>query len=107
MGYRAARLKGGAISSAAASAAPSPSQPSDLERVLRGILEPKAPQRTIKVNAVMDQVSEEAVPILDDSAIKEHYIAYEAIFKRMPPEGKECTSEQLSGLHSRIARGAV
>lgn len=65
------------------------------------------PTRTVKVNAVIDQVSDEAVPILDESMIKDHYVAYETVFKRMPPEGKECTTEQLSGLYSRITRGAV
>ena len=67
---------------------------------------PATSKKKVKMSTVADQINDQEVDVLDDEKINQCYAAYNAIFKDIPPEGEECTIEQLSGLHELLKSGA-
>ena len=66
----------------------------------------QATKKKIKMSTVADQINDQEIDVLDDDKISKCYASYHTIFKDIPPEGEECTIEQLTALHELIKSGA-
>ena len=59
---------------------------------------------TVQLKTVVSQGLEEVVPALGPDDLKKHFEAVEAVFKRPPAPEEECSTDQLTGLHTMLAR---
>jgi len=63
--------------------------------------------RKVKLSAVLSQVDDAEIDVLDEKEILKGYLRYEAVYGKgeRPPKDSEPTSEQVSSLHHLIKQG--
>ena len=66
---------------------------------------PEVAARTAKVSLILNQGSDEALPVLGADKIADFYSTYKRVYGLQPPPGQDCTAEQLSCIHHRLSVG--
>lgn len=66
---------------------------------------PTTSRKKVKMSAVVDQINEQEVEALTEDDINTCYKNYTKIFQDLPPEGEECTVEQLTALNELLKSG--
>ena len=64
-------------------------------------------QRMVRLNLVVNQVTDESRPALATTALEAAYNQYVTVLGALPVDLDECTADQLTAIHSLLQEGSV